>query len=165
MPWSRAGSCTPSVSAVFAKNHPGGAIGAAFKKSAGVATLSVPWAAIPVLASTSSDTRVTGAEVLRAGYASPSGWVRVNGGVVSPSRIRRLSSGDLACCIEKLPWLVTHSCDFISVCSNASTQQAVDVIKGIREDPEEEQVCREDSVIAVVERGDCVGVLEVAQLR
>ncbi|KAH8879067.1 SIS domain-containing protein [Thozetella sp. PMI_491] len=157
----------PSVSAVFAKNHPGGAIGAAFKKPAGVAYLSVPWADIPVISpcttqpAPSSASRITGADVLRAGYASHSGWVRVRDGVVSPSQIRRLASGDLALAVEELPWLVTSSCDFISISADASSAQAADMVRGIRDGPDEEQQCGGDSIIAVLEKGELRGVLEV----
>ena len=166
----------PSVSAVFAKNHPGGAIGAAFKRPPATTALShhcVSWAAIPLLSPTASDPRLTAAEVLRAGYASPSGWVRVPRGVVPPSRIRRLAAGDLARGLDELPWLVADARDFVAVSAGATGQQAADMLRRLRESPpgEEADPCfggggdDDEIVISVLASGECVGVLEAAALK
>ncbi|KAM7207625.1 arabinose 5-phosphate isomerase [Naviculisporaceae sp. PSN 640] len=166
----------PSVASVFAKNHPGGAIGAALKRRDEeiIRDLSVPLNEIATLNHDESDVPLTGADVLRAGYASPSGWVRVtgsdqnsnasvdaggsNGALISPTRIRQLSSADLGKKIDtELGWLVTNPGEFVSIAWDTTVHQACDFINAML-------VCDEDSIIVVMEKGECVGVLEVSRL-
>ncbi|KAK0720932.1 hypothetical protein B0H67DRAFT_577733 [Lasiosphaeris hirsuta] len=162
----------PSVASVFAKNHPGGAIGAALRRPhEEVRHLAVPLDGIASLDENGAGGgRITGADVLRAGYASPSGWVRLGGwGVVSPSRIRRLSSADLGRAIGELGWAVTARADFVSIAADTTVREAAEWIRGIMVGVTgrrgEDGTCRADSVIAVVEKGgECVGLLEVGTL-
>ncbi|KAK3358853.1 hypothetical protein B0T25DRAFT_77851 [Lasiosphaeria hispida] len=159
----------PSVASVFAKNHPGGAIGAALRyPREEVRHLAVPLDGIACLDDDDAD-GVTGADVLRVGYASPSGWVRLGGwGVVSPSRIRRLSSTDLGRGIGELEWAVTARADFVSIAADTTVREAAEWIRGIMGVARrggEDGACREDSIVAVVEKGgECVGLLEVGTL-
>jgi len=178
----------PSVASVFAKNHPGGAIGAALRRpldGGGVRHLAVPLDEIAYLgrlgplcgSSTQSSTIITGADVLRAGYASRSGWVRVSSGVISPSRIKRLSAADLLLSVEDeaLAWMVTNKADFLAIAADSTVRNAADWIRGMLElgararagqIPGDDDVgyCAEDSIIAVMEKGECIGVLEVSRL-
>ncbi|KAM7187365.1 hypothetical protein V8F33_011263 [Rhypophila sp. PSN 637] len=168
----------PSVASVFAKNHPGGAIGAALKRhdEEVIRDLSVPIKDVTTLNIDENDLPLTGADVLRAGYASPSGWVRLttqqNGGfdtsggggsLVSPSRIRQLSSSDLSRRIDtELGWLLTHPGEFVSIAWDTTVHQACDFINAML--LVNKNRCGEDSIIAVMEKGECVGVMEVASL-
>ncbi|KAK4448291.1 arabinose 5-phosphate isomerase [Podospora aff. communis PSN243] len=165
----------PSVASVFAKNHPGGAIGAALRRPREeVRHLVTPFSDIAYL--DKDFPSITGADILRAGYASSSGWVRLDYpggcGVVSPSRIRRLSSSDLAMPIRELPWLITSKEDFIRMRAETTTRDAADWIRaatsevpaGISSACSDESEWSEDSIIAVSDKGECIGLVEVARL-
>ncbi|KAK3942208.1 putative arabinose 5-phosphate isomerase [Diplogelasinospora grovesii] len=179
-----------SVAAVFAKNHPGGAIGAALRSNSSnvpkVRHLAVSLDEITCL--DGNTCQLTGADILRAGYACKTGWVRLrqpDGGggsgetVVSPCRIRQLSSADLTCTIDELEGrLVTHKSDFVSICANTTVRNAAEWISTIVEQQTNKNspagsgsgldddgvTCGHDSIIAVMEKGECVGLLEVATL-
>lgn len=180
----------PSVACVFAKNHPGGAIGAALRRPPReeMRDLAVPLEAIAHLADRSPAHTLTGADVLRAGYASTSGWVRLSttGGVVSPSRIRRLSSTDLSRAVTepRLAWLVTPKENFVSIAADTTARDAADWIRGILNPSvntnssslsspipttalgdDDDVCCYEGSIIAVTDKGgECIGLLEVGRL-
>ncbi|KAK0635951.1 hypothetical protein B0T17DRAFT_482411 [Bombardia bombarda] len=167
-----------SVASVFAKNHPGGAIGAALHRppQEDIRHLAVPSRRIPPLpppppSCPCPPPPLTGADVLRAGYASPSGWVQLRHGpdgatgVVSPSRIRRLQSSDMARSLEhELAWMVTHKVDFVVVAADTTVRNAADWIIAGGCGAIDDVGCGEDSIVAVVEKGECVGVLEVGRL-
>lgn len=166
----------PSVANVFAKNHPGGAIGAALRRpQEEVRHLAVPLSDIACLEE--GPLSITGADILRVGYASPSGWVRLEGnvgeGVISPSRIRRLSSSDLGRTIQELPWLVTPKEDFVRMRAETTTRDAAEWIRAVLvpdaeastpSPAEDESGCREDSIIAIADGDEFVGLIEVACL-
>ncbi|EAQ85699.1 hypothetical protein CHGG_06952 [Chaetomium globosum CBS 148.51] len=160
----------PSVSSVFSRNHPGGAIGAAFHQQQKqqppppaaqppqplptvnlpptIRALMTPLNTISTLSpSPSHSTSLTGLDVLRTGYASPSGWVWVNtpstptnattstnshggGGVVSPRRIRRMDTTDLASTLDKPGWLVTPRRAFVSVAADSTVLAAAKWVGG-----------------------------------
>jgi len=168
----------PSVASVFAKNHPGGAIGAALRRpQEEVRHLAVSFDNIAYLEK--DFLAITGADVLRAGYASASGWVCLGGGsgVVSPSRIRRLSSLDLGRTVQELPWLVTLKEDFVRLRADTTTRDAANWIRAAaaasempavmvaNTSPRADPAGRCDaSIVAVTENGDCIGLIEVARL-
>ncbi|KAK4249111.1 hypothetical protein C7999DRAFT_30478 [Corynascus novoguineensis] len=200
------------VASVFARNHPGGAIGAALRRpqqqqeeqlqlsqSEDVCSVMVRLTDIPPLSSTNhpgSLAGLTGLDILRAGYVSPSGWVQLpdrdgsagrsslGGLVVSPRKIRRLSTEDMARPVEELKgWLATPGSDFIPVAAGTSVQRAAEWIKGLRAatttataatDPsacggkggkeEENGTYGDEAIVAVMESGQCVGLLEVGRL-
>ncbi|OIW23500.1 SIS domain-containing protein [Coniochaeta ligniaria NRRL 30616] len=194
------------VASVFARNHPGGAIGAATnttpspspstpKRPGDVTTvrhLAAPWREIPVAVGEAQVTAppgcllhiggggapvpspLTAADVLRAGYASPSGWVRVcggggggrGGGVVSPAQIRSLRSRDLGRRVDELPGLVVRRSDFVSVAADTSASRAADWVRELMMSGSggETAGCRPDSIVCLLDKGECVGVLEVKEL-
>ncbi|KAK4104471.1 SIS domain-containing protein [Parathielavia hyrcaniae] len=209
----------PSLSSVFARNHPGGAIGAALWKQEEeqqqqqprdeeVRSVMVPMSDIPPLPdnttsssptsrSTSATTttttdppaahknQTTGLDVLRAGYASPSGWLQLSpptqqqqqqnpndnnihhggGGVISPSKIRRLTTEDMARALEDLrSWLVIPRGQFIPVAADASVQRAAEWIRGLRAATATGCVYGDEAIVAVMENRECVGLLEVGRL-
>ncbi|KAK3996663.1 hypothetical protein QBC44DRAFT_136180 [Cladorrhinum sp. PSN332] len=157
-----------SVASVFAKNHPGGAIGAALQKpSKTVRQLAIPLDSIPILAGDIENP--TGADVLRAGYASPSGWVRtqggVHGGIISPMRIKRLSSADLSKSLSELgTWLmVSNRNEFIPVAADSTLHKAAEWLEGMRVAVGDGRY-EDDDIVSVMEKGECIGLLEVGRL-
>ncbi|KAJ9141771.1 SIS domain-containing protein [Pleurostoma richardsiae] len=154
----------PSVGSVFAKNHPGGAIGASLRRPKSVKDHAVPWSEIAILEDTGS-APITAGDVLKAGYASKSGWIRIREGVIPPGRIRRLDSADLPLPITDLPWLVVDRGSFISLAADTKPRKAVDWIHGLQTPGGvDAEGCNAESIIAVLDGGEVVGVLEVDYL-
>ncbi|KAK3500304.1 uncharacterized protein B0T23DRAFT_331305, partial [Neurospora hispaniola] len=223
----------PSVSKVFAKNHPGGAIGAALRGSSvspspsisssasgttpsssrttssmsissqppsppsppparhSLRDLAIPLHEIPCLETPlhnqpghdPSTPTLTAADLLLAAYASPSGWVRLShgGGVVSPSRIKRLTPSQLSLSLSdpRLSWLVTPQTEFLSLTADTEVRNAAEWIKAMRtvratgvekeEEAETEMDFGDECVVGVMEGGPdhgggVVGVVEVGGL-
>jgi D-arabinose 5-phosphate isomerase GutQ len=190
------------VAGVFARNHPGGAIGAANSTastssspqttasnhrrarpglSGGSTTsmreIATSWKEIPLAAPESQPQRtpqtshasqlppplLTAADILRAGYTSPSGWVRTSSGVISPSRIKSLPNSHLSKPLDEIPGLVTGRFDFICVAADTTVSRAADWVREMMT-REEDELCRMHSIVGVLQDGQCVGVLEVGEL-
>ncbi|KAI0471230.1 SIS domain-containing protein [Xylaria cf. heliscus] len=154
-----------SVSSVFARNHPGGAIGAAFRKQPGtMRELAVPIAKVLSIPGSTAD--LAGADVLKAGYESPSGWVGVEDALTCPIRIRRLDTSLMATKLADVPDLLVPRSDWISIGADTRISQAALWIKDPLMAPDYgEAVCGEDSILAVVDgKGDVIGVLEAGEL-
>ncbi|GAP85785.1 putative sis domain-containing protein [Rosellinia necatrix] len=174
-----------SVASVFARNHPGGAIGAAFNNSnnnnqnypnspgkapISMRDLAAPIADIPLLSD--STAFLSGADVLKAGYGSPSGWVRVGDALACPRRIGRLDATLLARPLTDAPeGLFVPRGEWICIAADTRPAQAARWIR----DPlflapeycegKEEASCADDSVVAIVDpAGDVIGVLEAGDL-
>ncbi|KAK3953755.1 hypothetical protein QBC32DRAFT_110738 [Pseudoneurospora amorphoporcata] len=220
----------PSVSKVFAKNHPGGAIGAALRGgsvspapssaiSSGGTTpchsssrtttsllstssqkpsslpptrrslrdLAIPLPEMPCLESSLGQLlghepipTATAGDLLLAAYSSPSGWVRLPQGVVSPRRIKRLSPSQLSLPLSdpSLSWLITPQAEFVSLTADTEVRNAAEWIKAMRTvratgvtrmrgmmGEEEEGVdFGDECVVGVVEGGELAGVVEVGAL-
>jgi len=154
-----------SVSSVFARNHPGGAIGASFSKPTNILDLAVRWDSISDIMK--CDDEAVGADLLRAGYESASGWVKLRDSVVSPSRIRRLTALDLGLPLNQIPHILVGRDSMLCVAGNTSLKRARDLVRNMRHTPGEDgqDQYRNDCIIAVVERGEIVGVLEVRDPR
>jgi D-arabinose 5-phosphate isomerase GutQ len=178
------------VASVFARNHPGGAIGAALrgtKPREDVRSVMVRLEDVsPVHHAQGS--LLTGLDVLRAGYASPSGWVKLvpgkdgdnaigagTNGVISPRRIRRMDAEDMSRPLDELKkWLVAPRSDFIPVAADTSVQRAAEWIRGLRTATttatggdsrnEEGGAYGDEAIVAVMERGECIGLMEVGRL-
>ncbi|KAI0967347.1 SIS domain-containing protein [Xylaria arbuscula] len=177
-----------SVSSVFALNHPGGAIGAAFsnnskdkenKDNSSITTNTASAAnkppassmrdlAIPVaeIASIPTASSTIGVDVLKAGYASPSGWVGVGDTLASPLRIRRLDTAVLTRPAAEIPDLLVPRREWISIGADTRVAQAAQWIRDPLITPDfDEAACGEDSILAVVDaRGEVLGVLEAGEL-
>lgn len=152
-----------NVSSVFAKNHPGGAIGAALGRRQTLGDISIPWGDISSLAG-SSDT-ILGIDLLRAGYDSQTGWIRVDDKVASPSKIRTISSTGITQIIDQIPGLLASKEQMISLSSNTSIRQAKDILRNMQATPTDEEIrCEEASILAIMEKGEIVGVLEAGKL-
>ncbi|KAK2755460.1 sis domain-containing protein [Colletotrichum kahawae] len=153
----------PSMSQVFSKNHPGGAIGAAFRKPQTILDLAVPWTEIPDSVGLCTDS--VGADLFRAAYDSTSGWVRIGNDVASPGRIRRLATEDFARCLKEIPRLMVPRAEMLSISSETTIRRAVNFVRNMQGAADDgEYVCRADSILAVLDQGEMVGVLEVGKL-
>ncbi|RFU72531.1 arabinose 5-phosphate isomerase [Trichoderma arundinaceum] len=159
----------PSVSTMFAKNHPGGAIGAAVAVAArGPQTLghiSVPWDEVDVAESLSSDGPAT--SLLRAAYNSKTGWVRVGDEIAVPSKIRTLSDADMVRPIKDVAGLTVSRQQMLAMSSETTVRQARDILEDMQSSQLEEQELGaggSGSVIAITNSGNIIGVLEVEQV-
>lgn len=153
------------VSRVFAKHHPGGAIGASLRRPEKLRDIVTPWHEVPVVDARNG---TTGADILRAGYASKSGWVRLaDGAIASPSRLQGLANEQLGVRVGRISGLFVARDDMLSICGNTDLRRAVDfVVSSIQQasDGCEEYSCDERTVLAVLDRGDIMGVMEVGEL-
>ncbi|RCI08558.1 hypothetical protein L249_8833 [Ophiocordyceps polyrhachis-furcata BCC 54312] len=152
------------VPAEFARNHPGGAIGAdaAAARPQTLKEAAVPWnelAGGPQGLGWDS----LGADLLRAGYDSPSGWVRVEDGVATPDKIRRMSTSHLCAPLGQVAGVVATRQDMISMPSDTTISLAARKLWTMMQ-AQGETLCGPDSVIAVVEGDGIVGVVEAGQV-
>ncbi|POR38636.1 Putative arabinose 5-phosphate isomerase [Tolypocladium paradoxum] len=154
-----------NVPAEFARNHPGGAIGAATRPPQTVKHIAVPWEDIP-----GTEEGLTceslGVDLLRAGYDSRTGWVKVEEGVAAPGRIRQLSRADLCLPLREMADVVVARHDMMVMSSDTSLRQAGDLVRmrTMQAQDDGEGACGPDAVIAVTEGGSIVGVLEAGQV-
>jgi D-arabinose 5-phosphate isomerase GutQ len=146
--------------AVFARNHPGGAIGAALKLSRPekdtVQDIATPWDCIPVL-----EDDALGLDLLRAGFGSTVGWVRLHAeGIAMPSRIRRLSGTDLVRPARHISGLMIREEDMICVPGEMSTKEAEAAVQNMLIANGGTQ----DVILAVKRCEEIIGVLEASQV-
>ncbi|PHH85413.1 hypothetical protein CDD83_454 [Cordyceps sp. RAO-2017] len=152
-----------NVPAEFARNHPGGAIGAAADEAMRPRTikhLAVPWDELAEASDRGLSRASLGAHLLRAGYDSPSGWLRIEDGVASPTRIRSMSMAHVGLRLDQIPGLVATRRDMISMPSDTSIRRAADIVRTMQQ----QDACGSDSVIAVMDVDTIVGVVEVGQI-
>ncbi|KAM3501291.1 hypothetical protein MY10362_005674 [Beauveria mimosiformis] len=203
----------PDVAAAFAKNHPGGAIGVAAvalsssssspSSSSSSSSSSVKKVLVPPQAVTLRQIAVgwdhihdashlcgdsPAASLLRAGYASKHGWVRVGEDIAAPCRLRGLRDDDLLQPLRNLrSGGVLVSChDLLAMSAETTVRQARDILRGTLSGEDEGRAVAgsaaaasssssssadgeaEDAAtstaIAVTENGRICGVLEVAQV-
>ncbi|KAH7026219.1 uncharacterized protein B0I36DRAFT_376052 [Microdochium trichocladiopsis] len=147
----------PSVSSVFARNHPGGAIGASFDKIPSVRDHMVPFHDITSIEEDFDIVRAV--DILRAGYISPSGWVRVGNFLASPSRIRKLETAKLASPLSDVLELVVEKAKWVSIPADTPISQAISLLGGWTA-----AATITTTILAVTVKDKFVGVLEVGQL-
>ncbi|OAQ61936.1 sugar isomerase, KpsF/GutQ [Pochonia chlamydosporia 170] len=156
-----------NVSAAFAKNHPGGAIGAAATSASSPQTMRnicIPMTDIPSLKNTHPSSEATGIDLLRAAFDSKSGWVRMGDQVAAPSRIRQISSTGLNQRVEELPNLFVSRHDMITMSCDMTTHRAGNLIRATRGDNIDGISCGPESIICVTEGETIIGVVEACQL-
>ncbi|KUI61147.1 putative arabinose 5-phosphate isomerase [Cytospora mali] len=165
-----AGELNPKVggvAATFGQNHPGGAIGAAYQRPQTVRDVMVPYANITCVSGIHAQ---IGGDILKAAYMCKTGWLRVgDDAVVSPSRIRRLTSAELALCVTQMPWLTVARAGFISLGARTHLKAAGEWLRANMEKSrrglvEEENICTPESIIAVLDEGEIVGVMEASAI-
>lgn len=156
------------VAGVFGRNHPGGAIGATYRKPQTIKDVMVPFEDITVLPVSTKP--LMGGDVLRAAYTCKTGWLRVGtDAVVSPSRIRRMNSAELGQDVTLLPWLTVDRAGLISLGATTQIKDAGEWLRANMSKPQqlvddEEDVCTHDSIVAVVDGGTVVGVMEASAI-
>ncbi|PHH66913.1 hypothetical protein CDD81_5265 [Ophiocordyceps australis] len=185
------------VASRFARNHPGGAIGAAVAATSACESraasmkheemqgqggllehIAVPWQDMAQEHGLSHDS--LGVDLLRAGYASKTGWVRIqaNGetaAVAAPGRIRQLSRSELGLPLRDVAHAVVAMQDVVVLAGDMSIHGAADVVRAMmRPSPEaqggeaaaglEAACCGPEAVIAVAHGDSIVGLLEAGQL-
>ncbi|KAI1823464.1 SIS domain-containing protein [Xylaria intraflava] len=153
-----------SVSSVFARNHPGGAIGASFNKPCTMLELAVPIGDVTPILGSMGD--LSGADVLKAGYESPSGWVGVGDALACPTQIRRLDTSHMPQKLPNIHGLLVPRSEWVSIGADMRISQAACRIRESLVSLDcGEAVCSEDSILAIVDyKGDVVGVLEAREL-
>lgn len=153
-----------SVSSVFARNHPGGAIGASLHRPRTMRDLAVPINEIPIVPGSIAD--LSAADVLKAAYQSPSGWVRVEESLACPIRIRRLDASLMARKLADISDLLIQRSEWIIIGADTRISQASRWIQDPFIPPDYgEAACSEDSIIAVVDnKGALIGALEAQEL-
>ncbi|KAI1476797.1 SIS domain-containing protein [Daldinia eschscholtzii] len=152
-----------TVAPVFAKNHPGGAIGQAFSKPRRIRDIAIPLCEIPEWPNSRGE--ACGADILKLGYNSESGWARVKNAIASPRRIRRLETAHMAWPISDIPDLVVERGEWISIRADTRISQAAEWLREpLMSSDYSEAAFSEDSILAVVESGEIIGVLEAGDL-
>ncbi|OTA96490.1 hypothetical protein M434DRAFT_392925 [Hypoxylon sp. CO27-5] len=152
-----------TVTSVFAKNHPGGAIGQAFSKPRQIRDIAVLLSEIPTWPPSSNEP--CGADILKLGYDSPSGWVRVGDAVVSPGRIRRLETTHMQSPVSTIPNLAIERGEWISIRADTRISQAAEWLRRpLKSSDYGEADYNEDSILAIIENGEIIGILEAGQL-
>ena len=164
----------PSAAAAFAKNHPGGAIGAAAvmvlkPRTQTLRNISIPWEEIHDATSTLSNASAPAMGLLRAGYESKTGWVRVGDAIAAPSKIRNLTDSQLRGTIGALDSVLVSRHDMLAMSAETTVRQARDILQNTayeqsHDDQGSKTVVCEDSVIAVTEKGCVYGVAEVGSI-
>lgn len=148
----------PNPARVFAKNHPGGAIGAAARiQPQTLEHICVPWDDIP-----SADISVesSGVDLLRAGYDSPCGWVKISDDLIaSPSTIRAsINEGCIRNVLVSRPQMLDMSCETTIRTARHILQDRLNASL------DDDLPCQLGSVIAVKKKGSIIGLLEVGSI-
>lgn len=161
------------VAATFGRNHPGGAIGATYQKPQTVRDVMVPFGDITRISGLHAQ---VGGDILKAAYTCKTGWLRagdhVEGedadAVVSPSRIRRMASAELGRGVAEMPWLTVPRAGFIFFGATTQLSAAGAWLRANMEEPrdlaEDEDECTSESVVAVLEDGEVIGVMEASAI-
>ncbi|KAI6082588.1 SIS domain-containing protein [Hypoxylon rubiginosum] len=151
-----------TVAPVFAKNHPGGAIGQTFLKPRQIRDLAVPLDEIPVWPKPSSE--ASGVDILKLGYNSQSGWVRAGDAIACPRRIKSLDTAHMVSPISAIPGLMVERGEWISIRADTMISQAAEWLRALGSFGYDEGTCKEDSILAITENMEIIGVLEAGQL-
>ncbi|KAL1891570.1 hypothetical protein Cpir12675_004911 [Ceratocystis pirilliformis] len=171
------------LATVFARNHPGGAIGAALQNSAPPDPilrdlLALSFAELPLLEPCAgSRGALTGADALRAGFdaantadaaSAGSGWLRLcDGSVLPPSRIRALRNDQLLVPIGQVPGLVVARDEMLGIAADTQVRVAKDLVRSAHAHVPEGAAYLQvgDAIIALLdEMGQIVGALEANQV-
>ncbi|KAA8569546.1 hypothetical protein EYC84_001164 [Monilinia fructicola] len=142
-----------NLAAVFAKNHPGGAIGAAFRGSQKVSDLAISLADMPDL----EDGPSTGADVLISAYGSESGWVRCGTDkVVPPCSIKQLGKRDMDSLVTNINGLMVPGSQWINISAETDVATAKEMYRSLAH--------AENAILAVMDDMELIGVLHIGDL-
>lgn len=148
------------VAAIFARFHPGGAIGAASRAPRRLSEIAIPFLDIPDI--DAQHHAATGAHVLVAAYKSRSRWVRQGDALMSPRRIEQIQTEDLeepALCIRGL--MVLRK-DCVELPDTMEITQAKDLLNLRRRHGK--QKYEDEGVIVIIDDDEVTGVLEIGEL-
>ena len=149
----------PSVAAIFSKNHPGGAIGAAFKAPQKISDLAICLADMPDLGEGSN----TGAHVLITAYGSESGWARSGTGIVVPPHcIKKLGKSDMDEPAVSINGLLVPSTEWIAVPAETEVRAAREKYRKFGSDIGYRY--SDNTILAVMDDLELIGVLQVGDL-
>ena len=156
------GELHSSVAAVFSKNHPGGAIGQAFKGPQKISDLAIEFTGIPEMGWNAT----TGAHILTSAYRSETGWIRYGESLVSsPRRIKRLQPDDLDESAMQIEGLMVPSTEWITIPADTDLPHAKEWIKNMRQtSPGGASKYSDDTILATMEDDEVSGVLEIGEL-
>lgn len=147
------------VAAIFARFHPGGAIGAAnILVPRRISEIAIPFLDVPDV----GERAVTGAHILVEAYKSPSRWVRKGDGIMSPRRIESIQAESLdepATCILGL--MVPRK-DCIELPDTMEIAQVRDLI--VLRQKHGKRKYANDGIIVVMDDDEITGVLEIGEL-
>jgi D-arabinose 5-phosphate isomerase GutQ len=153
----------PSVAEVFARYHPGGAIGQANQGPRKISDIAIPISEIPYVGEGWGSTP-TAMHVIMTGYKSPSGWIQYGDeGVASPRKIRRLQPDDMNTSATKIHGLIVPSREFIRIPAEMDLKESIVRIQSARIS-RVTQAYSDDAIVATMSNGEIIGVVEVATL-
>lgn len=153
----------PSVAEVFARYHPGGAIGQANKGARKISDIAIPISEIPYVGEGWGSTP-NAMHVIMTGYKSPSGWVRYGDeGVAPPRKITRLQPEDMNTSATKIHGLIVPSREFLPIAADVDLKDAIARIQNARLSGGVESYS-DDAIVATMTNGEIVGVVEIASL-
>ena len=156
------GELHQSVAAVFLKNHPGGAIGAALKGPQSISDLAIEFTGIPEIGRNST----TGAHTLMSAYQSQTGWIRYGEEFVSsPRRIKRLQTDDMEELAISIKGLMVPSTEWIPVPADTELAHAKKWILDMRRTALGGATkYSDDAIFVTMEDDEVSGVLEIGEV-
>jgi D-arabinose 5-phosphate isomerase GutQ len=149
-----------NVAAVFSQNHPGGAIGAAFKGPQKVSDLCIRFSEIPE----TDKGFMTGAHILMSAYRSETGWVRHGQDVVvPPRRIKRLQPDDMDEPAPQIQGLMVPRKEWIEIPAETALTTAKEWVKSMRRNSQDVSY-GDDAILVIMDDDEISGVMEIGQL-
>ncbi|CAD6444648.1 57ea342b-3dde-44dd-8491-5dd4d5dcbbd7-CDS [Sclerotinia trifoliorum] len=147
------------IAAVFSKNHPGGAIGAAFKATQTVSDIAVCLADMPDLGNGPN----TGADVLIKAYGSESGWVRCGTDtVIPPSCIKQLGKSDMNLPATSINGLMISKKNWVTIPADTEVSAAKELYGNFSS--ETGFTHSDDTILAIMDDLELIGVLHIGDL-
>ncbi|KAG9247749.1 hypothetical protein BJ878DRAFT_141269 [Calycina marina] len=148
-----------SVSDIFRKYHPGGAIGAASLAPQMVSDKAVAFDDIPEIQSF-----LKGAGILMSAYRSKSGWVRCGQNtLISPRCIKSMQPDDMDEPAQMVKGLMTTRNDWITMSADTSISTAQELISRMRQTAMKGHY-RDDSIIVLMDDDEVVSAIEVGDV-
>jgi D-arabinose 5-phosphate isomerase GutQ len=149
-----------NVAAVFLQNHPGGAIGASFRRPQKLSDLCIQFSQIPQI----DIHRATGANILMSAYQSESGWLRSGQDIVlPPCRIIKLLPDHMDEPASQIYDLAVLKNDWIELPYDTTLTTAKDWIASQRQVSSPCQYT-DESVLVLMDGDEIFGVTEIGKL-
>ena len=156
--------------AVFASNHPGGAIGAALSKSAvqnvpRMSDIATAVSQVPI-ATAKSDQELLCFDVLLAAVKSPKGFVRTStSNIIGPRRIQKLQdpAAPIFSVVDEYGKIVVEKTDWISVLNSSTVEECRRWIHQMRDEGSGRgrTFLKRGTLLGIVEYNEVTGVVEI----